>query len=110
MCMINIYDDPKEIIKELSDTEKNILYILGKMRISVKKNFNENSLKKKLSNEDLKNYNDAFSNLCTSGIIVLYRPGNYGVSKQGRRIADEIVKEKRKKNYDGLRILMLQVH
>ena len=30
--MINIDDDPKEIIKELSETEKNILYILGKMQ------------------------------------------------------------------------------
>ena len=37
--MINIDDDPKQIVKELSETEKNILYILGKMRISVKKNF-----------------------------------------------------------------------
>ena len=54
--MINIDDDPKEIIKELSETEKNILYVLGKMRISVNKNVNEYSLKKKLSNDDLKNY------------------------------------------------------
>ena len=52
--MINIDDDPKEIVKELSETEKNILFILGKMRISVNKNVNEHSLKKKLSNEDLK--------------------------------------------------------
>ena len=58
--MINIDDNPKEILEELSKTEKNILYILGKMRISVNKNFNEHSLKKKLSDEDLKNYNKAF--------------------------------------------------
>lgn len=107
--MINIDDDPKEIVKELSETEKNILYILGKMRISVKKNFNEHSLKKKLSDDDLKEYNKAFSNLCTSGIIVMYRPGNFGVSKQGRRITDEIVEQKRQDKYAGLRILMLQV-
>lgn len=107
--MINIDDDPKEIIKELSETEKNILYILGKMRISVKKNFNEHTLKKKLSDEDLKNYNEAFSNLCNSGIIVMYRPGNYGVPKEGRRITDEIVEQKRKRIYGNLRVLMLQV-
>ena len=106
--MINIDDDPKEIVKELSETEKNILYILGKMRISVNKNVNEHSLKKKLSNEDLKNYKTAFSNLCNSGIIVMYRPGNFGVSKQGRRITDEVVKQKRQNKYAGLRILMLQ--
>lgn len=107
--MINIDDDPKEIIKELSQTEKNILYILGKMKISVKKNFNEHTLKKKLSDEDLKNYNEAFSNLFNSGIIVMYRPGNYGVSKEGRRITYEIVEQKRESIYDNLRILMLQV-
>lgn len=107
--MINIDDDPKEIVKELSETEKNILYTLGKMRISVKKNFNDHSLKKKLSDDDLKEYNKAFSNLCTCGIIVMYRPGNFGVSKQGRRITDEIVEQKRQSKYAGLRILMLQV-
>ena len=107
--MINIDDNPKEIIKELSETEKNILYILGKMRISVNKNINEHSLKKKLSNEDLKNYKKAFSNLCACGIIEIYRPGNYAVSKQGRRITDEIVMQKRQNKYAGLRILMLQV-
>ena len=65
--MINIDDDPKEIVKELSETEKNILFILGKMRISVNKNVNEHSLKKKLSNEDLKNWlcrNPYFSCIC----------------------------------------------
>ena len=75
----------------------------------VKKNFNEHSLKKKLSENDLKNYNKAFSNLCNSGIIVMYRQENFGVSKQGRKIADEIVEQKRLSIYDGLRILMLQI-
>ena len=107
--MINIDDDPKEIINELSETEKNILYILGKMRISVNKNVDEHSLKKKLSNDDLKNYKKAFSNLSACGIIVMYRPGNFAVSKQGRRITDEIVEQKRQNKYDGLKILMFQV-
>lgn len=107
--MINIDDDPKEIIKELSETERNILFILGKMRISINKNVNEESIKKKLSNKDLKEYNKAFSNLLTSGIVVMYRPGNFGVSKQGRRITNEIVEQKRLKKYSGLRILMFQV-
>ena len=33
--MINIDDDPKEIVKELSETEKNILYILYYMQYLV---------------------------------------------------------------------------
>ncbi len=80
--MIDIQQDPENIIIQLSPTEKNMLYILGKMHISVKKNFDENSLKKKLSNEDLKNYKKSFSNLKHSGLIVMYRPGNYGISKK----------------------------
>ena len=39
----------------------------------------------------------------------MYRPDNFGVSKQGRRITDEIVEQKRLEKYQGLRILMLQV-
>ena len=107
--MINIEDNPKEIITQLSETEKNILYVLGKTRISVNKNVDEHSLKKKLSNDDLKNYKKAFSNLCACGIIEMYRPGNFAVSKQGRIITDEIVEQKRKSIYGNLRILMLQL-
>ena len=79
------------------------------MRISVKKNFDEHTLKKKLSQKDLKNYKEAFSNLCACGIIVKYRDENYAVSKQGRHITDEIVEQKRQNKYAGLRILLLQV-
>ena len=39
------------------------------MSISVNKNINEHSLKKKLSNDDLKNYKNAFPNLCVCRII-----------------------------------------
>lgn len=39
----------------------------------------------------------------------MYRPGNFGVSKQGRKITDEVVNQKRMDKYAGLRILMLQV-
>ena len=39
----------------------------------------------------------------------MYRQDNFGVSKQGRRITDEIVEQKRLEKYQGLRILMLQV-
>ena len=37
----------------------------------------------------------------------MYRSGNFGVSKQGRRITDEVVDQKDK--YADFRILMLQV-
>ena len=105
--MIDINQTPEEIIENLSPTEINILYILGKMHISVKKNFNEHTLKKKLSNKDLKHYEKSFSNLKNSGLIVMYRPGNFGISKKGRIVADEIVNLKRRNIYKNLRILLL---
>ena len=105
--MIDIEQDCEDILNQLSPTEKNMLYILGKMHISVKKNFDENSLKKKLSDNDLKNYKKAFSNLKHSGLVVMYRPGNYGISKKGRIVADKLVESKRRNIYDNLRILML---
>lgn len=38
----------------------------------------ENLLKlKKLRDDDLKKYNKVFSNLRTSGIIVMHKPGNF---------------------------------
>ena len=60
-----------------------------------------------MGDEDLKNYDEAFSNLCNNGIIIMYGLGNYGVPKEGRRITDEIVNQKKKRIYGNLRILML---
>lgn len=40
-------------------------------------------------------------------IIVMYRPGNYGISKKGRILADKIVELKRRKIYENLRIMIL---
>lgn len=105
--MIDINQNPEDIIAKLSPTERNMLYILGKMHISVKKNFDEDTLKKKLSNKDLRNYKKSFSNLKNSGLIVMYRPGNYGISKKGRIVADKIVDLKRKNIYQNLKILLI---
>lgn len=105
--MIDITKDPKEVINELSSTEKKILYVLGKNKFSVNKNFNLHTLKKKLSNEDKKNFKRAFDNLYHCGIIETYRSENYCVSKEGRKIAQEIVNQKRAKIYDGLRIMIM---
>ncbi len=93
-------------ILKLSDTEREILYVLGKMRISVNKNVREETIKKKLPDKYLKDFNSALSTLLKSGLIVKYRPHNYGLSQDGRILVDKIVELKRSKIYDGLKILI----
>lgn len=104
---ININDTPQQIIKQLTPTEINILHECGKMNISIHKNVNDETIKKKLTNNDLKNYNKSIKNLKKSGLIVIYRNKNYGLSKSGRKVAYEIVEERRKKFYEELTILSL---
>ena len=91
-------------ISDLSDTEREILYVLGRMRISINKNVQEETIKKKLPDKYLKTFNKAFSNLLKSGLVVKYRAHNYGVSQEGRILIDEIVKLKMKEQYVGLTI------
>lgn len=79
---INLNSSPEEIINQLSPTEKQILYILGKLDISIKKNINENTIKKKLSDNHLKKFPKSLNNLKNSGLIVKYRNNNWGVSKK----------------------------
>ena len=56
---INLNDSPEEIINQLSPIEKQILYVLGKLKISVSKNINEDTIKKKLPSK----YHKDFSNV-----------------------------------------------
>lgn len=46
-------------LSSLSDTEREILLIVGKMHISVKKNVKEETIKKKLPDKYLKGFNKA---------------------------------------------------
>lgn len=104
--VIDINDSYEDIIKQLSSVEKNILFECGKMNISIKKNINEETIKKKLSKKDLKNYRKAQKNLINSGLMVKYRSKNYGLSQKGRIVANIIVKDRNKKFYKDLTILM----
>lgn len=71
-------------LDELDDAEKSILYAMGKMRITVNKNVREETIRKKLPDKYLINFDKALSNLIKRGIVVRYRPHNYGLSQKGR--------------------------
>lgn len=94
----NIHDQ----ISTLSISEKKILYVLGKMHISVNKNVHEKTIKKKLPEKYSKEVKKDLKKLLNSGILIRYRPHNYGLSKKGRILADKIVKQKRKNTYNCL--------
>lgn len=96
-----------DIINNLSPIEKSILYECGKINASVNKNVSEDTLKKKLSNKNLKGFSKAKKSLLSKGLLVKYRSGNYGVSKEGRIIMKRIQEERQKDIYKGLRILMI---
>lgn len=100
-------DSIQEVVNSLSPIEKAILYECGKMCISVNKNVNEDTIKKKLPDKYHKDFSKAIKNLLSKGILVRYRHKNYGVSKEWRVIIAYIVEERHKDRYGDLRILML---
>lgn len=105
---MNIYDmSVDEIIKKLSPIENQILFELGNLDISVNKNVNIKTIKKKMPDKYLAGFPYAFKHLVHLGIIVKYRPDNYGVSKEGRKITHTILENRRKIMYKGLRIIQL---
>lgn len=106
---IDLNNSPEEIINQLSPTEIQILYILGKLDISVKKNINEDTIKKKLPDNHLKKFPKSLNNLKKSGLIVRYRNNNWAVSKKGREVTHLIVKQKREKYYKNLSRILLFV-
>ena len=104
---INLNDSPEEIINQLSPIEKQILYVLGKLKISVSKNINEDTIKKKLPSKYHKDFSKSLNNLKASGLIVKYRQNNWGVSKNGRKVIHLIVEQKREEHYQNLNRILL---
>ena len=105
---IDINQTPEEIISSLTPVEISILSKCARMKTSVNKNFNKNTIKKKLKTEELPFFEKSFNNLIKSGIIVKYRKENYGISKKGRIIQNIILNNERKEKYSNLnRILII---
>ena len=94
-------------IDDLSTVERKILLICGRMCISVKKNVNEETLKKKLPDKYSSEFNFALKSLLHKGILVKYRPHNYGVSKEGRILAYKLKELEDNDLYSDLRLLLL---
>ena len=100
--------DFEEITQNLNPIEKKkILLECGKLSISINKNIDEHAIKKKMPNDFMLKFNKSLKNLLSSGLLVRYRPHNYGLSKKGRDVSKFIKEKHQNELYSGLRILML---
>ena len=99
----------EEIIEELNEYETLIMTELGRMSISVKKNISEETLKNKLPDDHIKNFSKNRDSLKAKGLIVKYRPGNYGVPKLGRIVARKLLEKSRNKKYNDLNRILLVI-
>ncbi|WP_406533490.1 hypothetical protein [Methanobrevibacter sp.] len=96
----------EEILQNLTPVEEKILLECGKNNITIKKNIIEETIKKKLPNAFLPEFNKSLKNLLAKGLLVKYRPHNYGLSKDGRVISRKIKDNNQKELYSNLRILI----
>ena len=87
----------EEILQNLTPVEEKILLECGKNNITIKK---------KMPNAFLPEFNKSLKNLLAKGLLVKYRPHNYGLSKEGRVISRKIKDNNQKELYSNLRILM----
>ena len=76
------------------------------MNISIKKNVNEKTIQKKMPDDFLPKFNKSLKNLLSMGLLVMYRPHNYGLSKEGRIVSKRIKEKNQRDLYTNLRILM----
>lgn len=95
------------VIEKLTPIEKKILLECGKMNISIKKNVREETIKKKMPDAYLKDFNKSIKHLVLLGLLVVYRPHNYGLSKEGRLISKRIKESYQRDFYSSLKILMI---
>lgn len=70
------------------------------------KNIREETIKKKMPNNYLKDFNKSLKHLISMGLIVVYRPHNYGLSQTGRTISLKLKNKHQEDLYLNLRILM----
>lgn len=96
-----------ELINSLSENDKSIMTIIGRISGSNSKNFTRQTIFKKATNEEQKFVNDSLENLRKKGLIRYYRkPDNFAVNHDGFIVAMKLKEEFRENNYP-FRILMI---
>lgn len=92
---------------DLTDDERKVLELLGKLHVSQNKNINEATIRKKLPSKYHRNLNETIKNLHSKGLLRYYRAQNYCLTDKGKEIAERLAVELFKKTYGDLRILLI---
>lgn len=95
-----------DIETDLSEDEKKILALLGRLHISKNKNINEATIRKKLPQRYHANLNKTLKTLISKGLLRRYRNENYSLNVQGKKISEILAKNLRDDLYSGLHILL----
>ncbi len=92
---------------DLTQDERKVLELLGKLHISQNKNITEATICKKLPSKYHGNLHETIKNLHSKGLLRYYRSQNYCLTDEGKRIAERLAAELFKKTYGDLRILLV---
>ncbi|CAG0950294.1 MAG: hypothetical protein MPEBLZ_03777 [Candidatus Methanoperedens nitroreducens] len=92
---------------DLTNDERKVLELLGKLHVSQNKNINEATIRKKLPSKYHGNLHETIKNLHKKGLLRYYRSQNYCLTDEGKKIAESLAIELFKKTYGDLRILLI---
>ena len=92
---------------DLTDDERKVLELLGKLHVSQNKNINEATIRKKLPSKYHSDLKETIKNLHSKGLLRYYRSQNYCLTDEGKKIAERLAAELFEKTYGDLRILLI---
>jgi Mn-dependent DtxR family transcriptional regulator len=92
---------------ELTNEERKVLELLGKLHISQSKNINEATIRKKVHPKYHSELTNTIKSLHSKGLLRYYRSQNYSLTDKGKRLAEILAADVFKKTYADLRILLL---
>ena len=92
---------------DLTQDERKVLELLGKLHVSQNKNITEATIRKKLPSKYHGNLHETIKSLHSKGLLRYYRSQNYCLTDEGKKIAERLAAELFKKTYGDLRILLV---
>jgi len=90
---------------DLTQDERKVLELLGKLHVSQNKNINEATIRKKLLSKYHDNLHETIKSLHNKGLLRYYR--SHCLTDEGKKIAEKLAAELFKKTYGDLRILLV---
>ncbi len=90
-----------EIISEMTECEKRIMNIVGRINASPNKNFTRQTLKKKATADEKPHVDSVISALLSKGLLIYYRaPDNLATTNLGFNVSQKLKEERLKRKYN----------